>query len=250
MLSKLWNFINQPIISNSLAVVLVAIFGFLFTNYFQCKNQVVADNASINDLLDEIIDRNTALSEAIAAQDLEQDQRFLKIHAVLDPHMTYTLLAFKDRFEQELRHQIDQILQKSSSGPDKTEVSQIENFGRGDSECDATQLYERFDINDYCVIYFYSMTIRPTNDQANFRTWFSESQDILADERTKDKTYQDKRKAAFLTLMDERAKSLPTYKSGPALTSPTYHFLAAFATAAAEGRVFPKRTCLYRAIWP
>jgi len=244
LLSWLWNFINQPIFANSAAVVLVALFGFAVTNYYQCKTQSLSDEFTINDLLSEIIERHSNLSDAIHSN-LVQKERFFKIQKALNPDDTFVFSENKGKSEWQLRQELDHIVRKwriLAPGPDKTYGNAQQVAGNNLKNCDIVEIEINPNRFRYCETIYYEEFIRPPGvGSVDFRQWLDNANEAGNDAE---------KQAAFLDYIADKDRLLLTYRDKTGLPNDVARTLIAMWNASTNGRFFPERMCVGRAFSP
>lgn len=236
----IWNYINQPIISNSAAVILVAIIGFGFTNYFQCKTQTLNDSLRLDMLFSEITARHSRLFNAIQAN-VVQDERFSKIKTALDPAANYLYLEFKGKDEWEVRQEFARIVQKS-------DILSKDKDTHGDPskspppKCDIENIIRQPDLSKPCETNFFYGFSRPSSESKSvaFRGWLEKATESSSDSI---------RRGEFLDEMDSNKELLLPFKKN-GLQTDQARVMTALGNAAQEGRFFPPKMCACRAFWP
>lgn len=238
----IWTFINQPIIANSAAVVLVALIGFFFTNFFQCKAQARADSIRIDTVFSEIMHRHSRLLDAIQA-DLVQEERFEQIKTALDPDTTFLYSEFKGKDEWEVRQEIIRIIQRSNvlptgvnlhgdpskSPPPSCDVEKIALHPVLSRPCEADALY----------------SFAHSRSEANgidFHEWFVNAKMNSSAPMTR---------AEVLDKMASKKELLLSYTgTSNGQQRDQARIVTAMWNLAAIGQFFPSGMCVCRAVWP
>jgi hypothetical protein len=236
-----WNFLNQPIIANSAAVILVAIFGFAFTNYYQCKAQSLADSIKLDELFNEVLYRHTKLLGAINANELQPD-RFDHIKRALNPETTFFFLENKGKAEREIRDVIASVVYKWRVLyiPPKSEPGAIGQPANWEAGCDINQIEQNPDPSKPCESTYFDEFTNPASS-VDFQGWLQKANDA-GEEQAK--------RAQFLDYIGSYANLLLGYRQqGTGLQANLSRVVVGMSNAAHEDRFFPRRMCLCRSIW-
>ena len=232
----MWGFLNQSIVANSAAVILVAIFGFAFTNFYQCKTQSLTDNRKLDELFSEVFYRHTKLLGAINSNTIQAD-RFQQIMNALNPDITFYFLDNKDKAEYEIRENIDSVVYKWQI------INQPNNSRPSDEkqiECDIDQIESNPDLSRQCDATFFDEFTNPLFP-VNFANLLNQAKDVGADEV---------KRAKFLDNIDKSATFLLTNIQPTGLPSDLSRVISGMWNAAHQGRFFPSAMCRCRSLWP
>jgi len=198
MASNVWRFVNKPIVANSAAVVLVGIIGYLFTSYFQCRTQSIADNIQLNDLFSEIVEKHNKLLSAIQFDKEKREEleiRFLKVKNALNPEFSFLFSENKGKSEAQLRREIGRIVLRwrvLPVVPKETRVSEKISVDNRAERCDVVAADSSIGIRDTCLSKQFEKFISPSEYLVDFRHWFEEAIDAeKVPKLTKDKVATD-----------------------------------------------------------
>lgn len=236
----IWSFLNKPIIANSLAVFLVAFFGYWFTSYFQCKDRSWDDNLRLSRLFDEISWRHSELQSGINVSYVSLSAGFDRITRALterDPDGRYKYLEFKGRTQNELKKYIEEIVLRWSilhKDPPETHGSQQ------DSPACSSHTVEQFDITSPCDTNFFNQFVMDTS--VDFEKWLDNAVTAKSEGTSAQSKFVDFMKDKYENLLNFINKS----SGSPSQLSKE---VATMSTASREGKFFPRSMCRRWAFW-